>query len=580
MSDREAFVRGYQAGHLLEAVRSAFSANRSERTKLASHLVALHNEGAIDLLETFGALTREELDFFPLRRIFEEALPDLKAPVPELIRTVVHLYREAGRDLAAGKILSAIEGFYSKSPDRPRAALAEIEANAEVLADLLITTLVAGSAEDPSFFVGEAVRLCGDANVEIRKRALYSLARLKGGPNHTKNGAIVRTLEHAVAAEEDEGVLASALSSAFELSRKSPAEQTQFFPIIAGALAKGGDTTLHAVAQIFGFQTRELSPELLELFLGRLAGVKPNRLDTLESIDYGIAHLLQSDSVEVGLGFLEKLLRIDPENLHFSIFNDVVGTILDSPALCNKVATRWLLRGDPELCGGLVRIIDSLLGDSLEVEVDAAELVGAEPIRLLFAARKAIGYLFSKPISTASFLLSLMRQAPDASMRSKLGDLLLNPLLLNSRGTLSEYLSRRAESEPAKVQAIVRKTLETLESYIEGLKSVGNIPALHPSLEHRDAYHRRFSEAVTSSFEKARAESALLQLFPQSVLLYGRKAIHHTFGPEGEIRRMETELASHSTNIEIPTIFDPRGLEFVLRVFRHEGLANLMRDCM
>jgi len=125
MSDREALVRGSQAGSLLEAIRTASSADRSERTKLASDLVALHNEGAIDLLKAFVALKREEVngrDFFLLRHIFEEALPDLEAPVPELIRTVVHLYQEAGNDLMAGSILSAIEGFYSKSPDRPRAA--------------------------------------------------------------------------------------------------------------------------------------------------------------------------------------------------------------------------------------------------------------------------------------------------------------------------------------------------------------------------------------------------------------------------------------------------------------------------
>ena len=579
MSDREALVRGYQAGCLLEVIQSAISADDRERTKLVSDLVTLHNESVIDLLEAFGALTREADDgpeFFMLRHIFEEALPDLEAPVPKLIRTVVHLYQEAGSDLAAGTILSAIEGFYSKSADRPRAALAEIEANAQILVDLLVTTLISGSAGDPSFFVDETIRLCGDTNVEIRKRALYSLGRLRGGLDHASNEAIARTLEHVVAAEDDEGILASALSSAFELSRQPAADQSRFVPIIEGALAKGGDTALHAAAQIFGFQTSKLSPELLEIFLDRLADVKPANLGTLESVDYGIAHLLQSDSVEAGLGFLEKLLRTNPENLDFSIFNDAVRTIRHSPALRNKVVTRWLLQGDPILCRGLEKIIDSRMGDSPELEADAAELAGGEPARLLFAARKVIGYLFLKSVSASSFVLSLARHAPNDSIRSELGDLLLNPLLLNFSGALSEYLNGRAETEPAEVRTVIRRALEHLQSYLEDLKSVGDIPALHPSLEHRDAYHRHISKEMARSFEKAKAESVLLQLLPQSVLLYGRKAIHHAFGPEGEVSRMETQMGSLGTNFEQArmTIVDPLWLDFMLSVFRHERMVT------
>jgi len=302
MSDREDLVRGYQAGGLLEAIRSALSADRSERTKLASDLAALHNEGAIDLLATFGALTREaggERDFFRLRHVFEEALPELEAPVPKLIGTVLHLYQQAG-NFAAGTILSAIRDFFAKSPDRPRAALAEIEANAHTLADLLVTTLIAGSAGDPSLFVGETIRLCGAANVEVRKRAFYALGRLEGESNHATNEAVVRTLEHAVAADVDDEILANALSSAFELSLLPAADQPRLLSTIAGALAKGGDTTLHTAAQIFGFRTREFSAEILQLLLDHLAKVKSTNRDTLEEIDYGISHLLQTDSVEQG----------------------------------------------------------------------------------------------------------------------------------------------------------------------------------------------------------------------------------------------------------------------------------------
>jgi len=68
----------------------------------------------------------------------------------------------------------------------------------------------------------------------------------------------------------------------------------------------------------------------------------------------------------------------------------------------------------------------------------------------------------------------------------------------------------------------------------------------------------------------------LLQLVHQTVLLYGHKAIHHVFGPEGKVSRMETQLGSHGTNIEVPrmTILDPQGLDLMLRVFRCERIVT------
>ena len=95
-------------------------------------------------------------------------------------------------------------------------------------------------------------------------------------------------------------------------------------------------------------------------------------------------------------------------------------------------------------------------------------------------------------------------------------------------------------------------------------------------MEHREAYRRHFAEEVAQSFKKAQAESVLMQLAHRSVLLYGRKAIRHVFGPEGEIRRMETQLGEHGTKMEIPrmTILDPEGLEFMLHVFQSERMPS------
>ena len=578
MVDRDTLVHAYRAGHLLETIQATLSLDESEQTKLASDLASLHNEGRVDLIDAFAGLTGESTpgpDFFFLRQVLEELLPELEAPVPKVCRCVLHLYREAGADGGAGTILNAFRDFCAKRADRSQAALAEVEGSPEVLADLLVSVLVAGSMLDPPTYVVKTIRLSQDASINLRIRALLALGRLHGGQVVWSDENVMRALEHAVEVEDDDHVLASCIKSAFALSRHDPANEARWLAMIAGALSKGGEMALTAASEVFGSERGETSIELVQLLLEHLARVSPSNGWALRNIDRGVAHLLQGNHVESGLRFLENLLRAHPEEIELSVLRDAVRAIRDNLALCSRVATRWLIGGEAALCKGLDSIVDVPMGGSLEIEGDSGELAGVDPIRLVFAARKAIGYLLQQPISATSFLLSLIRQSPDVRTLKELEALLLNPLLLNLGGSVAEYVTHRAEVEVGEIKAALDRTLKALENYIEALRSVGEIPALHPSLEHRDAYHRHFSEKVAQSFKKAEAESVLLQLVHKSVLLYGRKAIHHVFGAEGEIHRMETQLGSHGTEIEVPRmmILDPHGLDFMLRVFRHERMS-------
>lgn len=574
MSQRETLVAAYQAGKLLEAVQAALSPDRHERAKLASELAALHNKGLVDVTVAFGALTKNSdsgLDFFVLRRVFETLLPELEAPMPKLSRCVLHLYREAAPMADGWSLLSGFQGYCAKDAERSQAALAEVEAEPEHLADLLVPILVAGSKFNSLDYIVETIRLSREGNLALRRGALFALGRLQGEQVTWANEDIARTLERAVAAETDEQALASAIKSAWSLaSQDKPG--TRLIALIEAALSKGGEIALRAASEIFGFGTPESSPELLDLLVQRLGAVDPSNTGTIYNIDRGLERLLRGEYIELGLCFLENLLRLE-----LGEFNRAVAVIRDNPLLRSRVATRWLLGGDASLCKVLGAVFNAPMGYDLEIEGDAGELTAVEPVRFVFAARKAIGFLFLKPISATSFVLSLLRQAPDESVREELEGLLINPLLLNFSGQVKRYLERKAESEEDKeVKLVESRALERLNEYLRDLGSVGEIPALHPSVQRREAYRRFFSDNIAQSIKEARAESSILNLFPTAVLLYGRKAIHHAFGPSGEIRRMETALGRQAVEMEVPrmTILDPEGLEFICQVFRHERLET------
>ena len=154
MSNRDDLLRSYEAGNFLETVYACSLADQNDGSALALELVALHNEGLIDVVGAFESLENKSSngpDFFLTRHVFEKALPNLDAPVPSVMRCVLRLYRGAGQDLAAGTIFKSFIDFCEKDPSRPREALAEIEASPDNFADLLPGTLIAGFRIDSPF---------------------------------------------------------------------------------------------------------------------------------------------------------------------------------------------------------------------------------------------------------------------------------------------------------------------------------------------------------------------------------------------------------------------------------------------
>ena len=224
------------------------------------------------------------------------------------------------------------------------------------------------------------------------------------------------------------------------------------------------------------------------------------------------------------------------------------------------------------LCKVLEHIVEIPHQGVISISVDPAELPSGEPLALLFVARKAIGYLFFKPLSAASFVISLMHHANDNRVLDDLSTLLLDPLLLNFTGTVREYVAKASEAQSPEVKERVENSMCSLDQYLADLASVGEIPALYPTEAQREAYHRNFSQQVSKSFKEAQAKSPFLSLVSRSVVLHGRSSIHYVYGQDGSPKRMDMEFRSVGTEMEVPrlTHIDPYGLEYMLRVFRAE----------
>ena len=576
---RNRLLDAVRSGHFLEAVYDGIRSHDKGMDRLSDEIIKLHNEGLIDAVEEFGALRNSEHggpDFFLTRYIFEKALPSLNASVEAVVPCVLKLCKEAGQDMAAGTIFNEYVDFCIKDPTRSKDGLKLIEKKPADLSLALPATIDAGSHHDWKFFVAETIRLMHHENVELRKQATFSLHRIARSGRGVIPQEAVDGLLNLITKEQDDLALNGAIKATIALQNSGVVEVDQAVAMISNALKYGNDLSLHAASESLWLDQKTIPTPLLDLILSQLREVNPKNLGTLRNIDYSIAELIKGENANAGFVFLESLLVKFSGQAGIANFSSTTHAILADGSLLGKVVTRWFVKQEPVLWHAAGEIVDSSHDDPLHIDADPAELVPIDFVRLLFIARKAIGFFFIKPVSAASLVVSLMRLAPDEETLRELSKLLYDPLLLNYPGRTQKYLSTQALIESGLVRKAIEDALASMELYFGELRSVPNLPALHPSRSQREVYHRRMSANMAESMRAAERNSPLLSMISRSILLYGNKSIAHIYADEGEPRRMEIPLHSHSIEMEFPRIenIDPFGLNYTLRVFRVERIRE------
>jgi hypothetical protein len=334
-NERDALVESFKRGDLLETVYASFRSDRTDQDDLALQLAALHNQGLIDVVAAFSGLKNTSTSgaaFFLTRDVFQKALPHVNAPVAPVMRCLLQLRQEAGQDMAAGWIIEGFVAFCAEESSRPRDALNEIEANPDMFADLLLASLVAGSRTDNQHYLAEAIRLCEDRNIELRRRAVYSLGRLSSPQGALVPDSAFAALERAAAAESDDQILANVVWSSFGLLQRNKSSEDRAVALIANAITKGGERTLHAASEVFGLHASEMTASLINVLLPHLKNVQPTHKGTLDVIDWGISHLLEKGDPEQALRLLEDLLLAHPGKLTLTVFDDAARAIREQRA--------------------------------------------------------------------------------------------------------------------------------------------------------------------------------------------------------------------------------------------------------
>lgn len=571
---KEKLIAAAKSGDFLDAVYKSDLAEPDERGDLPLEIAALHNDGHINVVAEFAKLGNTPgsgPDFFTMRRVFEKTLPHIDAPMRDVMHCVLHLYQGAGQDMTAGTVLNSYIAYCEKDPARPREAMQIIEGEHDQFADTLPSTVAAGSRIDNPHYLAEALRLSRHPAKVLRRWAVLSLASIEWPTGANVLEEVLAGLEKS-ATEEDDEILTSVIKSAFTFYQQDKTKEARVIALTDNALSKGDECALHAGAEIFWLNTKEIPAPLLDVILGHLKQVKPANKGTLDKIDRGITTLLEEAAAEKTLRFLEGFLLPHRSTVTIEDFDSAAHEILTNKTLLSKVTTRWLLNGAPALCKSVEKIVRKSHNDTLPIDIEVSELKTKEFKHIIFMARKAIGYLFTKPITATSILISLMRLAPDDETLEHPGELLFDPLLINYPGSVLEYVEAQTRQETGKVKATLDKALAELKAYLDPLSAVPVLAALHPGQTHSEAYSRYRSKLFEALMQEAEKHSVFFHLTLKSTLLYGRKSINYVHGGGGTPRRLEMPMKNYSRQMEFPRMehLNQHGLHYMLRVFRAE----------
>jgi hypothetical protein len=183
--------------------------------------------------------------------------------------------------------------------------------------------------------------------------------------------------------------------------------------------------------------------------------------------------------------------------------------------------------------------------------------------------RKAIGFLFFKPVVCCSIIVSILR-AGEEDIEEAVISLLFDPLLINYGGRPVDYLRTIPSTDTA--SGGVQRALSKLTDYHSALVKVGTIKELSPSEYQRDVVRHRMEDEMRVVNKVADQHSILANLVHRSTILYGRRSINYIVSSTGERTPLAMDLNQFSFSFDLPRqeVLDPVELDYLVRLFRAE----------
>ncbi|WP_105181566.1 hypothetical protein [Pseudoalteromonas sp. T1lg21] len=544
---------------------------RKNTESVVSELIELHKGLIINIPELFLSLddTTGQYNLFLALDFFSKLLPKLDIEVSEAIEVVDYLHELNQQDLASGTILDAYIDFCVASEDRVIDSLNYSIKHSETKSHFIPLSLIAGSRVNFPKYFSQIIELTTNKSAVVKTSAVFALGRIDYEERQEETEHALKQVSEIVIKEQVSDLYANALKTMISLKRANP--QLAIEEEIDNILSVTDDAVLHVASSTFAHQQDVITQSISSKLLIYLLSTDTRNKGTLSNIDYGLSRQIKAENIDSVLEFIEPYLITNQKHITINSFSCTIRMLLDND---NKhlsyIITKWLSSKQTFLCRAVMDILENVYAEEFSIYADI-KLLGNDTDKRIFTARKAVGWLFLKPITAASYLISLIDTASDEEAQH-IEELLFEPLLLSYSGKVKRYLIKQKEIGNEKTAQIVSRVFSRLLSYDEGLKSAWEIKELRCPQSQYEAWHRHFNQQVSESYKETK-KGSITELFTSVTLLYGNCSIHQVHLGDGDSKRVESPLQSFEHSTEFPRLdsLDPYGCDFDLRVLRVEG---------
>ena len=561
-------------GEWLEFVSGYALSDDSDEPAMRAAATTLHNDGRIDFLAALDGFNDDgdSFRFYEIQQFYSDTLPKIEAEPAAMLKAVRRLVKEGGPNRDGGFIALAFRDWCGQQT-RAR-AIAELLDFAEPRDGWYLRLAIEGaSASDPDGALDWAFALITGEPGPARSAALEALGSL--GSTADRAARAITELRDYLEQEVDDLTLGIALLAAVELhGRNDQVNSADTAKVIDIAASRGGPEMRLRATTALWFQWKGAAPAILDRLIDIAKTLTGNETGALGNLDNALYQMASGDEIERAIDIVATLLSANRDTLSAHRFGSFEHQLLTKHRTrFDTLAVEWFVSGDRALGEGVTSLVGKVHGAPMQLRPDL-EPFGYGPAQLIFLARKAVGYLFSTPISAASLLIAIMRTGVGDAVKGAT-ELMFDPLLVNYSGELGTFLREAAKEAQDPASPHVAAAVQQLDDYLDGLRTVGRVKALDPSERERIIEWRRRQQEMEEAMKAGEKESMFSQLATKVVLLYGNRSITYVpaYGDEPE-RRLVTEMQSHEHSQEYArmSVVDPHGIDLMLRHFRVERL--------
>lgn len=436
----------------------------------------------------------------------------------------------------------------------------------------------AGLKSNAEFYLGQALEFLNNEDASQRTQAARALCNLSAEVRSSDAG-LVDTLFAMVERETEPTVRDPLLTLALAWHKDAPPElHHSTYELITQAANPLTLTAKQTIARELLGNSNPYSAQVRRDLLALVASGQPED-EIVQLLDFVLAGLIRNGEVQEARQMIEKFILGEP-GVPFTRFTSVLHQLESGDdSVLDEWVVSWLQSGSVRLCMALRRGLFSACEGRM-FTFDFRLALDVPDCDYLFIARKALGVFFSKPVYMASLIVSLMRNAKDATMAA-LQSLMFDPVLINYSGLRSDYLDEIAADAIDPASQAVEQALLELQKYLDGL-GTAHILELQPSERERQLEHHRRNEEMQSQMIEARKSSFIASLGSEKILLYGTgmaswipqfpPPLGMAEGETGPMRRMEQSLATiqHSFQLARHSVLEPSTLELQILNFLYE----------